>query len=250
SLGAFDFITKPEENDWKANQENLRTQLKDKLSSRVPTTTPILPPRAARPTAPQRPLTALVRIDLVAIGISTGGPKALAEVIPALPGSLRVPIVIVQHMPTMFTSALAQSLDSQSIVKVVEATTGLPLQPATVYIAPGGKQMRLAKQGALTTIEITDDPPENFCKPAVDYLFRSVAEIYGSRGLGVIMTGMGADGTQGLRAMKQQGSPVMAQDEATCVVYGMPQEAVKAGVVDTVLPHNKIAGEIARICTP
>lgn len=246
ALGAFDFVTKPAEGDWKASQENLDVQLKEKLAPllRAQAMEPMveaIPPRAAKAAS------ATQRIDIVAIGISTGGPKALAQMIPQLPGNLRVPVVIVQHMPAMFTAALAQSLDTQSALRVHEAQAGQTLQAGHVYLAPGGKQMRLVKAGALVKIEITDDPPENFCKPAVDYLFRSVADVYGARALGVIMTGMGADGTRGLQVMKQHSSPSLAQDEATSVVYGMPQEAYKAGVVDLVLPLDKIAAEIVRV---
>lgn len=249
SLGAFDFVTKPAEGDWKASQESLKRQLEEKLMPLL-RTRPVVP--ASRPVisvsagVPKRSA-GNQRIDLVAIGISTGGPKALAQMIPKLPGTLRVPVVIVQHMPAMFTAALAQSLNAQSALSVHEAAHGQTLQAGHVYLAPGGKQMRLARTGGLSKIEITDDPPENFCKPAVDYLFRSVAEIYGSRALGVIMTGMGSDGTKGLQAMKEKGAPSLAQDEATSVVYGMPHEAFKAGVVDVVLPLDKIAEEIARI---
>jgi len=253
SLGAFDFVTKPAEGDWKASQESLKRQLEEKLM-------PLLRAQMKMPASPlAKPIASVAsglpkqgvsnqRIDIVAIGISTGGPKALAQMIPKLPGNLRVPVVIVQHMPAMFTSALAQSLNAQSALTVEEAQDGQSIRMGHVYLAPGGKQMRLARAGGLTQIEITDDPPENFCKPAVDYLFRSVADIYGARALGVIMTGMGADGTRGLQAMKAKGASSLAQDQATSVVYGMPHEAFKAGVVDAVLPLDKIANEIARIC--
>ena len=245
SSGAFDFVTKPAEGDWKASQENLDAQLREKLR-------PLLRADAVASafTKPPSVIKAVLptqRIDIVAIGISTGGPKALAQMIPQLPGNLRVPVVIVQHMPAMFTAALAQSLDTQSALTVHEGKDGQMLQAGHVYLAPGGKQMRLAKSGALVKIEITNDPPENFCKPAVDYLFRSVADVYGARALGVIMTGMGADGTRGMQVMKQHGVPSLAQDKATSVVYGMPQEAFKAGVIDLVLPLEKIADEIARV---
>lgn len=255
SAGAFDFVTKPAEGDWKASQTSLDEQLREKLApflrGRSSGSKGPVPPLERTTTAALPPISKTVspaqRIDIVAIGISTGGPKALAQMIPQLPGTLRVPVVIVQHMPAMFTAVLAQSLNTQSALTVQEGQSGQVLQAGNVYLAPGGKQMRLVKTGALVKIEITDDAPENFCKPAVDYLFRSVAAIYGARALGVIMTGMGADGTRGLQEMKKYGAPSLGQDEATSVVYGMPQEAFKAGVIDVVVPLERIAGEIARI---
>jgi two-component system chemotaxis response regulator CheB len=190
---------------------------------------------------------ASARPEIVAIGVSTGGPNALSQIIPKLPGNLRVPVVLVQHMPPVFTAALAESLGRKSSVKVFEAAEGMEIKPACVYIAPGGKHMRLEKTGAGQLVaRITEDPPENNCRPAVDYLFRSVARIFGPSILGVILTGMGADGVKGMAEMKAFGAKTFAQDEASCVVYGMPMEAVKAGVVDTVLPLDRIADEIVQ----
>jgi len=206
---------------------------------------PTVVPRTAAPAA-NRVVSAVSpgRVAVVAIGISTGGPNALSEVIPKLPRNLRVPVVIVQHMPPVFTKALADSLNQKSLLTVSEARSGDRLQPGTVYIAPGGKQMRIEKKAAGEFVQLTDDPPENHCKPAVDYLFRSIAGLFGNRALGVIMTGMGSDGVKGLQAMKQKGAYVLAQDEASCVVFGMPMEAIKAGVTDEVFPLSQIAVEI------
>jgi two-component system chemotaxis response regulator CheB len=265
-LGALDFITKPEGKDPAQNMADLRRQLHPLLStfrtrkrvksllrspngpvSRRPAaaaqargTLPLpAEPGAPRPAAPPPS----GRIDIVAIGVSTGGPQALAQLIPQLPGQLGVPIVVVQHMPPMFTAALAESLDRKSALTVVEGQHEQILAPNTVYLAPGGKHMKIVRQGAQQhpCLLITNDPPENHCKPSVDYLFRSVAQGYGNRALGVIMTGMGADGTLGLRLMKRQGATVLAQDEASCVVFGMPLEAIKAGVVDAVVPLEQLA---------
>lgn len=186
--------------------------------------------------------------ELVAIGISTGGPNALGKMMPMLPADIGVPILIVQHMPPLFTQSLAKSLDSKCAINVKEAADGDILTPGTALIAPGGKQMRIiaAPDGRNRLIKITDDPPENSCKPSADYLFRSVAEHYISRSTGVIMTGMGSDGTSGLRAMKNNGSVIIAQNEATCTVYGMPKEPIESGIADVVAPLDEIAGEILK----
>ncbi len=267
-LGAFDFIPKPNSPDYKENTKTIAKSLigiirtlgirmalstrvinrtKDSLSrkasilktSPAKTSTKISANRniITRPKVPPR---------IVALGISTGGPNALAQTIPKLPVNLKVPIVVVQHMPPMFTKALAESLDKKSQVRVVEGENGMDVEKGTVYIAPGGKMMKLVPKGIGSAIKITDAPPENNCKPAADYLFRSVAEIYKSACLGVIMTGMGGDGTKGLKAMKEHGIKVIGQTKETCVVYGMPMEAMKAGVVDIEKDLDDIPGEIVK----
>ncbi|MEM5785691.1 MAG: CheB methylesterase domain-containing protein, partial [Syntrophobacteraceae bacterium] len=183
--------------------------------------------------------------ELVLIGVSTGGPNALSQLLPQIPGRLGVPILVVQHMPALFTQSLAQSLSTKCALRVFEASHGETIEPDTVYIAPGGKQMRItAAAGGVKVIEITDDPPENNCRPSVDYLFRSVAHTSPGRAMAVILTGMGSDGTLGLRLLKRRGCYVIAQDEASCVVFGMPKAAIDAGVVDTVLPIEAIADRI------
>lgn len=264
-LGAFDFITKPQGSGLSDNVEHMRNQLRPLINAwhtkkclRALVTGDSARPRPATPRGEARLPVEPVRrqsasphvaaIDIVAIGVSTGGPQALAQVIPKLPAGLRVPIVIVQHMPPMFTSALAASLNDKSALKVVEGGHGLSLEAGTVYIAPGGKHMKIARHdpGHAGSLLITDDPPEYYCKPSANYLFRSVAEVYGSRALGVIMTGMGADGVLGLQLMKQRGARVLAQDEASCVVFGMPCEAIKAGVVDAVVPLEQLADAISK----
>lgn len=184
---------------------------------------------------------------MVAIGVSTGGPNALAEVIPALPADFPLPVFVVQHMPPLFTGYLAQSLDAKSPLKVVEASDGLIATAGYVYIAPGGKHMKLRKSlDGRMEILITDDPPENNCKPAVDVLFRSISMQYPGACLALIMTGMGKDGTLGLRLLKRNGALVLAQNEASCVVYGMPKEATEAGVVDHVLPLRDLAPAVLK----
>ena len=261
NLGAFDFIAKPDSSSLQENIKNFREQFKPKIeafvnrlqireAASIPKKEAFpIPARPPKTTADMAKSGLKGKPQIVAIGISTGGPKALADVIPQIPAGLGVPVVIVQHMPPVFTKALADSLDKKSSLTITEGTDGQPLTPDTVYIAPGGKQMKVVKENntGKCVLKVTDDPPENHCKPSADYLFRSVAGVFPGKALGVIMTGMGRDGTIGLRLMKRSGAKVLAQDEKSCVVFGMPMEAVKAGVVDLVLPLNQIAGKITSI---
>ncbi|MDD3813877.1 MAG: chemotaxis response regulator protein-glutamate methylesterase [Desulfocapsaceae bacterium] len=272
-LGAFDFILKPQSS---ANLQEGKDQIKSALlpmleafshSHNAPSllgtkgvfTRPKTLPgkRADSPLRPQTtagasstPKTFLRRgkSEIVTIGISTGGPNALSQMLPQLPGDLGVPVVIVQHMPPVFTRSLAASLDAKCALTVKEAEDAEPIQPNTVYIAPGGKQMKLvaSADGKNRIIKITNDPPENSCKPSADYLFRSVGDYYVGRTTAVIMTGMGSDGTKGLQLLKQKGAFVIAQDEATCVVYGMPKAPIQQGLTDVIAPLNKIANEITK----
>jgi len=184
--------------------------------------------------------------SIVGIGISTGGPNALAQMLPKLPGDIGVPVVVVQHMPPMFTQSLAKSLNAKCALEVHEAVNGEALTPNKIYIAPGGKQMKIVAgpDGRQRVIKITDDAPENSCKPSVDYLFRSIAELYVGRATGVIMTGMGSDGTAGLTQMRNSGAFIIAQDEASCVVFGMPKEPIQKGIVDVVAPLDQISRAI------
>ena len=263
-LGAFDFITKPiglsAEQSRKAIREATGTLLKayahrceirSILQNRAPAPLPPKAPPAAADLASvtrrMERLSSSARPDMILIGVSTGGPVALGELIPKLPANLNLPVLIVQHMPPMFTKCLASSLDAKSALRVREAVDGDRLQPNMVFIAPGGKQMKLTPEAGEKVLRITDDPPENNCRPAVDYLFRSVAHQFPGRALAVIMTGMGSDGTLGLRLLKRTGCATLAQDEASCVVFGMPGEAVKAGVVDAVVPLNDMAAAICRM---
>jgi two-component system, chemotaxis family, protein-glutamate methylesterase/glutaminase len=248
-LGALGFIEKPESNDPEQNKHMLKNQINNLIQEVLAKQSPnIVSPIVPTPklSTPLKVLSPNTPPEIVAIGVSTGGPQALNCIIPRLPGNLCVPIVIVQHMPAIFTASLAESLAQKSKVNVVEGKHGMELTNATVYIAPGGKQMRvIPKIGSPSIyIEITDDPPENFCKPAADYLFRSIAATYKSKALAVILTGMGKDGTQGLKMLKMYGVKVIGQDAATCTVYGMSREAKLAGVVDIELPVESIANEI------
>lgn len=186
--------------------------------------------------------------EIITIGISTGGPNALNHMLPMLPADINVPVLIVQHMPPVFTKSLAASLDKKCKLQVKEAEDREPILPNVVYIAPGGKQMKLvaAADGRNRLIKITDDPPENSCKPSADYLFRSIGDYYVGRTTAVIMTGMGSDGTKGLEILNTKGAHIIAQDEASCVVYGMPKAPTERGYADVVVPLGKIAEEILK----
>lgn len=259
-LGAFDFITKPTGKGPHQSIDHLVSSLEPVINAfrhrweikRLLRSDVVVPERPKSELPP--PLVekkeagrALFQKPLVAIGVSTGGPNALAQLIPSLPKDLPAPVLIVQHMPPVFTLSLANSLDEKSALSVKEAEHQEEIRQGVVYIAPGGKQMKISpKDDSKYFIVITDDPPENNCKPSVDYLFRSIANYYKGRVVAVIMTGMGKDGVMGLRLLKRRGAKVIAQDEATSVVFGMPGEAIKANVVDTVLPLTKISEEIVK----
>ncbi|WP_085315937.1 protein-glutamate methylesterase/protein-glutamine glutaminase [Derxia lacustris] len=183
--------------------------------------------------------------QLIAIGISTGGVQALERLLLPLPRTLPG-IVVVQHMPERFTAAFATRLDGLCEVDVREARHGDRVLPGSVLIAPGGRHLRLARSGAQYVVEVVDGPPVNHHKPSVDVLFRSVAQHAGRNALGIIMTGMGDDGARGLKAMHEAGARTAAQDEASCVVFGMPEVAIRLGGVDEVLPLDAIGGWMTR----
>ena len=164
-----------------------------------------------------------------------------------LPPDLAAPVLIVQHMPAHFTGPLAESLTKKCSLPVTEGVDGETALPGHIYLAPGGRQMKvLAGAKGEITLRITDDPPEHNCRPAVDYLFRSAALNFPGRSIAAVLTGMGNDGTEGLRLLKRSGCVSIAQDEATCVVFGMPKEAIHAGVVDTVAPLDAIGSLLVR----
>ncbi len=182
---------------------------------------------------------------IVAIGTSTGGTQALETVLAALP-RVSPGIVIVQHMPEKFTASFAARLDTVCQIEVREARNGDRVMPGRALIAPGGRHMLLKRNGAQYHVEVVDGPVVNRHRPSVDVLFRSVAKFAGRNALGVIMTGMGDDGARGLREMRDAGAATVAQDEATCVVYGMPKEAVRLGGVDRSAPLQAIPAEIMK----
>jgi two-component system chemotaxis response regulator CheB len=186
-----------------------------------------------------------VPIHLVAIGSSTGGPPALQAIIPQLPRNFPVGVLVVQHMPPMFTKSLADRLNGMSQVTVKEAADGDLIEPATVYIAPGGMQMTVRRGGNRGYITVSAGPPEVLYHPCVDITMNSVAKYYPPNVLAIILTGMGSNGVLGIRSIKTRGGAVIAQDEASCVVYGMPKAVVDAELADAVMAPEAIAAEIA-----
>jgi two-component system, chemotaxis family, protein-glutamate methylesterase/glutaminase len=262
--GAFDFITKPQGKSGEESKATLVKELTPRLralihrrqirnilqpggAATLARSSPGAPAPAVRnsPRPERATPVRLSRPEVVLIGVSTGGPAALVRLLPPIPKDIGVPIVVVQHMPPVFTQSLAESLGSKCSLQVREANDGEKLEAGTVLIAPGGRQLRLGvgPDGA-TRAHITDDPPENNCRPAVDYLFRSAANQLPGRTMAVILTGMGNDGTLGLRLLRRHGCFTIAQDEMTSVVFGMPRSAIEAGLVDVVLPIDAIAARI------
>jgi two-component system, chemotaxis family, protein-glutamate methylesterase/glutaminase len=240
--GANEYVTKPSNTGGVAEGiAAVREQLVPKI--RALCAVPERTAAAARPAVPAAPRAGggPTRIDVVAVGVSTGGPNALASLLAALPGDLPVPIAIVQHMPPTFTRLLAERLDATCALRVAEAHEGAVLEPGTVWIAPGGRHMAVRGTRGRVTVALGDGPPENACRPAVDVLFRSVAAVYRAGALGVVLTGMGHDGLRGSEQVRAAGGNVIAQDEASSVVWGMPGAVTGAGLADRVLPLDQIA---------
>jgi two-component system chemotaxis response regulator CheB len=186
------------------------------------------------------------RPEIVAIGASTGGPKALARVLEGLPPDFPIPIVIVQHMPPIFTRLLAERLATRTQLQCSEAIEGAALEPRTIWIAPGDHHMTVERGRDGLRIRLTNDPPVHSCRPAVDPLFLSVADAYGPASLGIILTGMGHDGYKGCERIRDAGGTVLVQDEASSVVWGMPGIVARAGIADRVVPLDGMASEIVK----
>ncbi len=187
---------------------------------------------------------------VIAIGVSTGVPNALAEILADVPASLPVPILIVQHMPPEYTRSLAQRLDRDSALHVVEGFQGMHLLPGVAYVAPGGVHMVVnSRPNGVKTIELVNRPPVNSCRPAVDPMFESVAQHYGRDAIGLVLTGMGNDGRDGAFQMKKRGARILIQDEASSVVWGMPGAIAEAGFQDEILPVGRIAARLSELCS-
>jgi two-component system chemotaxis response regulator CheB len=254
ALGASDYVTKPSgTGGLAASLRRVREDLLPKIHALCPSRPAA--PMAARPASavavaprgiPTRTRPVATEVGIVAIGVSTGGPSALSVLLQELPASLATPVVITQHMPPMFTRLLAERLDARCALRVVEGAEGHGLQAGTVYVAPGDRHMTLRRTGGAVRIHLTQDPPENSCRPAVDVMLRSVVAQYGAGTLGVILTGMGRDGLRGCERIRAAGGSVLAQDEASSVIWGMPGLVARAGLADAVVPLSEMAAEIAR----
>jgi two-component system chemotaxis response regulator CheB len=208
----------------------------------------VVVPKPPTPPAAQWKQRLLTPVQVVAIGVSTGGPDALARLLPSLPADLPVPMLIAQHMPPIFTSLLAARLSAKSALPVRECKSGEPLQPGCAVLAPGDFHM-VVSQEDVPRLRVHQGARENYCRPSVDVLFRSVAQVYGGRALAVILTGMGQDGLKGCEALRGLGARIYVQDEASSVVWGMPGFVVRSGLADKILPLDQIGAEIVRATT-
>ena len=247
--GATDYVTKP------ANVGSVAAAIqsvRDQLIPKIKALCPLAPPPVMRMPvqASSNPTRAVPkfpqRCDVVVIGSSTGGPQALAAVLTKLPASFPVPIVVVQHMPPVFTHHLAVRLNQESALKVCEAAGNESLQPGQVLIAPGNFHLEIRRQGLSIKTGVQQGPPENSCRPAVDVLFRSAAQVFGTGCLAVVLTGMGQDGMRGAQHVVQAGGKVIAQDENTSVVWGMPRAVAEAGLASEVVPLSTVPSLLMR----
>jgi two-component system chemotaxis response regulator CheB len=246
--GANDYVAKPAGLDAREVADRIRVDVIGRIKSLVPRGAAGPGGRSPRPTgataAPPRAVRQ-DRIQGVVIAVSTGGPTALAEVLPAFVPDARVPTLVVQHMPAFFTAHLAERLAKTAGLPVREATDGEVVRAGEVLLAPGGRHLEIVSDAGQPRVRLTDAPPENSCRPAADVLFRSAVKLWGSGTLGVVLTGMGKDGLAGSREIVAAGGSVIAQDEFSSVVWGMPGEVVRAGLADAVLPLPQVGVEVA-----
>jgi two-component system, chemotaxis family, protein-glutamate methylesterase/glutaminase len=256
ALGATDYLAKPSNSDMAATSECINRDLIPKIKALCGLpfgahhSTPgvskplvIFPPPAIRlRPAPSRP----VHLGIIVIGVSTGGPDALAKLLPTIPRTFPLPILVAQHMPPIFTEMLANRLSAKCPLPVRECKTGTLLEPGCIWLAPGDHHMVVDAEGGQVRLRTNQESRENYCRPSVDVLFRSVAAVYGARTLAVILTGMGQDGLIGCEALHAAGANVIVQDEATSVVWGMPGFVARAGLAEKILPLDQIGGEICR----
>jgi two-component system, chemotaxis family, protein-glutamate methylesterase/glutaminase len=240
SRGVRGYTTLPPDSSSSGALDVVRESLVRQMRSAVAPSVIADPPRVSAP----RPRDPSLSFDILAIGASTGGPNVLASIIEKLPKGFPIPIVIVQHMPPLFTRSLAERLDQSCSIRVREAGEGDVIAPATAWVAPGDRHLVLRRAGSDVRLGLFDGPPENSCRPSVDVLFRSVAQAFGARALGVVLTGMGCDGLSGCREIRAAGGAVLVQDEATSVVWGMPGHVAEAGLADEILPLDRIADAI------
>jgi two-component system chemotaxis response regulator CheB len=255
ALGARDYVTKPANVGCLAEaMQRIREQLIPKIKAfcpRTPVPQATIPQVSLAPARIRSPAAVPLhadgqRVEVLAIGVSTGGPNALAVLLPEFPADFPIPIVIVQHMPPLFTRTLADRLASKAAFDVCEGAEGDEITPGKAWLAPGGYHMVTRREGMLIRLGLNQAPPENSCRPAVDVLFRSVARTYGPSALAVVLTGMGQDGLRGCECIREAGGRVLVQDQATSVVWGMPGCVAAAGLADQVLPVHQLATEILR----
>jgi two-component system chemotaxis response regulator CheB len=257
ALGASDYVTKPANvGSVIEGMERIREELIPKIKAlcrRKDITTAGVQAAPAIEARPQRVFKAIKPssgVDVLAIGVSTGGPNALAELLPALGKNFPVPVVIVQHMPPLFTRLLAERLGNISGFRCQEGSVGQLIRPGQVWVAPGGFHMETERVRDGVILQLNEEKPENSCRPAVDVLFRSVAKTYGSKVLAVVLTGMGQDGLKGCEVIQAAGGQILAQDEASSVVWGMPGAVSNAGLAEKVLPLKELAAEILKRVQP
>ena len=248
--GANDYVAKPAGQNPAEVADRIRTEVISRIKALVPRLLPaaglgVVGQASTSRTVPAARTAIREPLCGVVIGVSTGGPSALAEMLPVFAVGSRVPILIVQHMPASFTAQLAERLGRICGVPVKEAITGQAVGPGDILLAPGGQHMAIERDGSGDRVRLTNDPPENSCRPSADVLFRSAAKLWGGGTLGLVLTGMGRDGLAGSRAIVEAGGEVIAQDEFSSVVWGMPGEVVRAGLAAAVLPLSQIGVEVA-----
>jgi two-component system chemotaxis response regulator CheB len=243
-MGASDYVTKPSGvMPNAASVSEVRDELLSKIKSLGAAHLSRSPGWAKKRALPSES-TAQSRVEIVVIGVSTGGPNALMQLLPEIPADFPVPIVVVQHMPPLFTRFLAERLTKVCKLNVREAAHGDKIEAGTIWIAPGDHHLEMERTARDVVVRLNQGPLENSCRPAVDPTFRSAVECYGSRVLGIIMTGMGHDGLQGSRCIYDGGGQILAQDEKSSVVWGMPRFVVEEGLPDEVLPLDRMAAAI------
>lgn len=243
--GALEYIQKPTALATEKMFE-ISNELIEKV--KVLAQTRIQIPESTKLLIPAKPLTSNSRFDIVVIGVSTGGPQALRQILPLIPADFPLPICIVQHMPEGYTALFSERLNEQSKIRVVEAQEGIVLKPGTAIIAKAGKHLTITPlPNGEKIVKLVAGTVASLHCPSVDFLFRSAAEVYGDKTLGIVLTGMGNDGTEGAAWIKAKGGMVLAEDESTCVVYGMPRSVVVANLADEVIPIDKIALRIVQL---
>lgn len=245
--GAADYVAKPSK---QANREELLGELSAELLPKIAALTRRRQAlrHAATPSLQSAPVTTATAAKVIAIGVSTGGPAALERMLPALPSYFPLPVLVVQHMPALFTRPLAERLNAACRMRVCEAEEGAVVRAGEVAIARGDWHLEVQRNGAGAAMQcLTKKPEENHCRPSVDVLFRSCASVYGAGTIAVVLTGMGADGLAGCRVLRTAGATVLVQDEATSTVWGMPGAVAQAGLANRILPLDQIATELVRM---